>query len=62
MQIDLIFKSGIFEVLIDGTSKVHQPFIPSPTGLQIPWDNELQALQWWNTIKHSIVPTEIIGE
>lgn len=58
MQVDLNFKDGIFEVLLDGVPKIHQSFAPSATGIQIPWQSKAEALAWWDTMKDSIIPIE----
>lgn len=62
MQVDLVFKNGIFEVFVDKQAKIHQPFVPSPTGYQIPWQDEAEALAWWDTVKNIVIQTEQIGE
>ena len=61
------FIDGVLEVR-DQTLKLYvsQPFRPTTDGTYPAWDNEQQALDWWETRRESFevqfIPTEVVEE
>jgi len=45
------FNNGTLEVYKNGQCIISQPFKPTSTGQQPNWENEAEALEWWNSIK-----------
>jgi hypothetical protein len=52
-NIRTVYASGRFDVFDGDRQLIHQPFRPTATGSQDPWDSEEQALAWWDTQKAS---------
>lgn len=50
------FIGGVFEAKIGDRVVVHQPFKPTSTGEQAPWENQADALAWWEENKASFTP------
>jgi hypothetical protein len=50
-SIRTVYASGRFDVFDGERHLIHQPFKVNDTGAQDPWDNEEQALAWWDKQK-----------
>jgi len=55
MAITTRYSNGNFEVLDDGKVIISQPFKPTPTGEQLPWADEAEAVAWWDASKSSVI-------
>ena len=47
-SIRTVYLEGRFDVFYGERHLIHQPFKPTDTGSQDPWDSEEQALAWWS--------------
>ena len=57
MSIRTAYTSGGLDVFDGERQLIHQPFKPSDTGVQEPWDSEEQAMAWWDTQKSAYTAT-----
>ena len=57
MSIRTVYADGRFDVFDGERHLIHQPFKPSSDGIQEAWDNEEQALKWWDTQKAAYTAT-----
>lgn len=60
MALITLYLDKTFRVIDDstGTIVLWQPFKPSSTGEQLNWNNEQEALEWWETQKVLFTHTE----
>jgi hypothetical protein len=49
-------EDGCFWAFEGDRAAVCQPFKPSSTGVQLPWENEADALEWWESVKEQYGP------